>query len=134
MMIAACATIVEGGKMLLVRDRQGFWAGVGGWIENGETPEEAIVREVREEIGVEAEVIAHHRPFFAWNVTNDETPIHFLLFPYALRLLSRDLKPDPEEVSGVAWVAPEELQSYEMTPHVRSIHNDRLAEWLAPFS
>ena len=132
-MIAASATIYEDGKLLLVRDLQGFWAGVGGWIENGETPEQAILREVREEIGVEAEVIAHCKPFFAWNVVREGTPIHFLLFPHAVRLLSRDLKPDPVEVTGVAWVTPGELDQYEITPHVRAIMRERMAEWLAPF-
>ena len=133
MMMAASGTIYEDGKLLVVRDNQGFWAGVGGWIENGETPEEAIVREVREELGVESKVVAHHRPFIAWNVTNGEMPIHFLLFPHALRLLSHDLKPDPAEVTGVAWVTPADLESYDMTPHVRNIHDLRLAEWLAAF-
>lgn len=133
MMVAASGTIYEDGKLLVVRDNQGFWAGVGGWIENGETPEEAIIREVREELGVESEVVAHCKPFIAWNVTSDEAPIHFLLFPHSVRLLSHDLKPDPTEVTGVAWVTPAELESHDMTPHVRSIHRERLAEWLAAF-
>ena len=133
MMMAASATIYEGGKLLVVRDNQGFWAGVGGWIEIGETPEEAIVREVREELGVESEVISREQPFFAWNVVEGDAPIHFLLFPHAVRLLSRDLTPDPAEVTGVAWVTPAELESYDMTPHVRNIHSLRLAEWLAAF-
>jgi 8-oxo-dGTP diphosphatase len=133
MMMAASATIYEDGRLLLVRDLQGFWAGVGGWIESGETPEQAIIREVREEIGVESEVIAACKPFIAWNVTTGDAPIHFLLFPHAVRLLSRDLNPDPNEVSGVAWVAPEELHKYERTPHIAAIHGERLAEWLAAF-
>ena len=133
MMMAACGMIYEDGKLLLVRDLQGFWAGVGGWIEPGESPEEAIVREVSEEIGVESEVIAHYRPFIAWNVTIDEPPISFLLFPHALRLKSLDVKPDPTEVTGVAWVTPDELKTYEMTPQVGSLFGERLAEWLAAF-
>ena len=134
MMMAACGMMYDDGKLLLVRDLQGFWAGVGGWIEPGESPEEAIVREVREEIGVESEVIAHYRPFIAWNVTTHAPPISFLLFPHALRLRSLDLTPQLTEVTGVAWVAPEELEAYEMTPHVRSIFGDRLSEWLAAFA
>jgi 8-oxo-dGTP diphosphatase len=133
MMMAASATIYEDGKLLVVRDPQGFWAGVGGWIEIGESPEEAIIREIREELGVEAEVVARFQPFIAWNVTTDDPPIHFLLFPHAVRLRSRDLTLDPNEVTGVAWVTPDELDSYEMTPHVRSLHNNRIAEWLAAF-
>ena len=131
--MAACAMVCPDGKLLLVRDGQGFWSGVGGWIENGETPEQAIVREMREELGVEGEVIAHFKPFIVWNVAGGETPIHFLLFPHALRLASIEFKPDPDEITGVAWVAPEDLDRYEMTPQVRWMMGERLAEWLTAF-
>jgi 8-oxo-dGTP diphosphatase len=133
MMMAASCTIYEDGKMLIVRDNQGFWAGVGGWMESGETPEQAILREVREELGVEAEVVAHCKPFIAWNVTTGKAPISFLLFPHAVRLLSRDLTLDPTEVTDVAWVTLDELDRYDRTPHIQNIHNERLAEWLAAF-
>lgn len=133
MMMAASAVIHEDGKLLMVRDRQGFWAGVGGWIENGESPDEAIVREVREELGVDSEVLSAFRPFIAWNVVAGESPINFLLFPHAVRLLSRDVKPDPAEVTDFAWVAPTELDAYDRLPHIRNIHSDRLPEWLAAF-
>lgn len=133
MMMAASSVIYEDGKLLLVRDLQGFWAGVGGWIESGESPEEAIIREVREELGVESEVLSVLRPFIAWNVVSGDAPINFLLFPHAVRLLSRDLKPDPAEVTDVAWVALSEVDAYDRTPQIRNIHTQRLPEWLAAF-
>ncbi len=43
--------------MKKVRFGQGLWAGIGGKIESGETIEEAVAREVEEEIGVEVENI-----------------------------------------------------------------------------
>ena len=94
-MMAASAVIVEDGKLLLVRDQQGFWAGVGGWMDEGETPEEAILRETKEELGVEATVIAHLRPFIAWNVADLESPVSFLLFPHRLKLASLELRAGP---------------------------------------
>lgn len=133
MMMAASAVIHEDGKLLMVRDKQGFWAGVGGWIENGESPDEAIIREVREELGVESEVLSAFRPFIAWNVVAGERPINFLLFPHAVRLLSTDLKLDPAEVTDFAWVGPSELDAYDRTPQIRHIHSQRLPEWLAAF-
>ena len=57
--VAACY-IVKNGRLLMVRRRRREgtleWAGPSGTIEPGETPEEAAVREVREEVGVTIEV------------------------------------------------------------------------------
>jgi 8-oxo-dGTP diphosphatase len=131
-MMAASAVIVEDGKLLLVRDAQGFWSGVGGFVEAGETPHETIVREVREELGVESEVVRHFRPFFAWNVAQpDGIPVSFVLFPHGVKLASLEFRPEPAEVTDVAWVTPELLADYEMLPHIRSIFKQCLPEWLA---
>jgi len=46
------------GEVLLIRDRNGYWVFPKGHIEPGETPEQAAVREVREETGIEAHIIA----------------------------------------------------------------------------
>lgn len=130
-MLAASGVVWEDGKLLLVRDLHGFWAGIGGWVEPGETPEQAIIREAREELGVEAEVVSHFRPFIAWNVREQEPPVSFLLFPHRIKLASLDLRPDPQEVTAVAWVAPDELDGYDMMPQIRGIYRERLGEWLA---
>jgi len=46
------------GEVLLIRDRNGYWVFPKGHIDPGETPEEAARREVREETGIEAEILA----------------------------------------------------------------------------
>jgi 8-oxo-dGTP diphosphatase len=129
-MMAASGVVVEDGKLLLLRDLQGFWSGVGGFVESGESPEEAIVREVQEELGVGATVIRHLRPLIVWNVAQLEAPVSFLLFPHRLKLESHDLSPDPMEVTDVAWTAPDRLGDFEMLPHIRVMFEDRLAEWM----
>ncbi len=88
------------------------------------------MREAREELGVEAEVVRHLRPFVAWHVAELEAPVSFVLFPHRLRLASLELRPDPEEVTAVEWAAPDALGSYEMLPHVRSLYEERLEEWI----
>lgn len=130
-MMAASAVIIDDAKLLMVRDVQGFWSGVGGFLESGETPEQAIVRELKEELGVEGAVTRHYRPFIAWNVRELEAPVSFLLFPHRLSIASVDFRPDPAEITDVAWVAPREFGDYEMLPHIRSIFTLRLEEWLA---
>jgi 8-oxo-dGTP diphosphatase len=53
----ACGAILRGNTILMVRHRDGdreYWTLPGGGIEPGETAEQAAVREVREETGIEA--------------------------------------------------------------------------------
>ena len=52
MMNVAGAAIIHGGEILLVRERSntGFWIFPGGRLEEGETPEECLVREIGEEL------------------------------------------------------------------------------------
>ena len=52
---AAVAIFDEAGRILLVRERE-LWSYPGGRLEPGETPEQAAVREAREEVGIEVSV------------------------------------------------------------------------------
>ena len=69
--VVAAAVVIQNGRVLLTRraDGQhlaGMWEFPGGKLEDGESPEEALVRECREECGIEVEVgeildVTHHR-------------------------------------------------------------------------
>lgn len=51
-------TVFRDGEILLVRERaDGAWTLPGGWVDVGETPSEAVVREVREESGYETRAV-----------------------------------------------------------------------------
>lgn len=106
----ACAAIIfdEEGRLLLVRNHFGFWAGVGGWVEKGERPEDAVLREVLEELGVEAEVVQVFHPYLEWQAFNADDERGFLLFLYRVRLLSHDFSLQPSEVVEARWTAPDE--------------------------
>jgi 8-oxo-dGTP pyrophosphatase MutT (NUDIX family) len=130
-MLAVTGVTIRDGKVLLVRDTHGFWAGVGGWIEPGEDPEAALTREVREELGVEAEVTRAFRPHLVWNVERASEPTSFLLLIYGLRLKSDDFTLLAEELTDAKWAAPEEWDDLEMLPYVRDVFNRRIDEWLA---
>ena len=56
------------GRVLLIRDRNGFWVFPKGHVDPGETPEEAAVREVLEETGIRAQILA---PLKTTRYTND---------------------------------------------------------------
>ena len=130
MMLAVAGVAVSDGRVLLVRDSHGFWAGIGGWIESGESPEEAIVREAREELGVEARVTRVFRPFIAWHVSNSSDGSSFLLFNYGIELASADLRLQTEEVTDARWFGPDEWGEVPMLPYVRSLFDERIDEWM----
>ena len=70
---AVIAHIIRDGKILLIEKKKGHgrgkWNGPGGKIEAGESPEEAMVREVKEEVGID--VLSYrllgHIEFFSVN-------------------------------------------------------------------
>jgi 8-oxo-dGTP pyrophosphatase MutT (NUDIX family) len=130
-MLAVAGVTVRDDKVLLVRDTHGFWAGVGGWIEPGEDPEEALLREVREELGVDAEITRAFRPHLVWNVERASEPASFLLLLYGLRLKSDNFNLLTDEITDVKWVGSDEWDSLEMLPYVRDLFDRRISEWLA---
>lgn len=61
MIDVVCGLFVRGGRVLIVRRKPGgrhggYWEFPGGKVEAGETPERSLVREIVEELGVEARV------------------------------------------------------------------------------
>lgn len=59
------------GKLLLVQEANGRWELPGGRIEHGETFEGTLKREVKEEMGVECEVL-DKQPYWAWHHQMDD--------------------------------------------------------------
>jgi 8-oxo-dGTP diphosphatase len=99
--VGTVAMLVDAdGRVLLARHtyrRRAPWALPGGWVKRGEDPSETIVREIREETGLVAEVLA---PL----TIQRETPRH-LTVVYAARLVAGTFRPSAE-VSEVRFVSP----------------------------
>ena len=111
---AACALIDGDGRILLARRPEGrtmagLWEFPGGKVEAGETPEQALIRELREELGIELSQ-ACLAPFsFASHGYDD---FHLLMPLYLCRRWSNT--PRPKEGQTLAWVTPERLADYPM--------------------
>ena len=78
------AAIFRDGKILLVKEaNDGRWSMPGGWADVGDTPSEAILREVREESGFDARVLSVVGVYDTNRVPNKE----WLPFYHAYKLL-----------------------------------------------
>jgi len=102
----AIITLVErDGRALLARNartRMPFFSTLAGFVEIGETLEECVVREVREEAGIE---IGDVRYFGSqpWPFTGS------LMVGFTARWTAGELAPDPTEIADAAWFAPHDL-------------------------
>lgn len=116
LLVAACALIDVDGRVLLTRRPEGkklagLWEFPGGKLDPGETPEQALIRELREELGIDvaAECLA---PFaFA---SHDYDDFHLLMPLYLCRRWNGIAQ--PAEGQTLAWVRPNRLAEYPMPP------------------
>ncbi len=87
-------------------DRRGrlLWSLPKGHLEDGETAEEAAVREVEEETGIRGELMRPLGTLDYWFVTGDRR-VHKTVHHYLLRAAGGELSDADPEVTAVAWVA-----------------------------
>ncbi|MFY9588388.1 MAG: NUDIX hydrolase [Actinomycetota bacterium] len=127
--IAVGAIVVDKGALLLVkRDREparGEWSLPGGRVEVGETLREALVREVREETGIDVDVdgligVAERV------VRDDDGDItyHYVILDYVCAPRSDSLKPG-DDASDARWVPVGELADMHLTSGLLEFLSDR---------
>lgn len=112
------AIIVQDDRILLVRRAnpplQGEWSIPGGLVEAGETIEEAVIREVREETGLEIQPMKLVEVFERILRDKDaRVQYHFVLIDYLCRVVSGKAQAR-SDVSESAWVTADELKSYSV--------------------
>jgi 8-oxo-dGTP diphosphatase len=114
LLVVACALIDGDGNILLARRPEGkkmagLWEFPGGKMDPGELPEAALVRELKEELGIE--VSAKNLAPFVF-ASHAYEKFHLLMPVYLCRKWSG--KPKPREGQALAWVAPDKLVEYPM--------------------
>ena len=116
LLVAACALVDIDGRVLLSRRPEGkkmagLWEFPGGKLDPGETPEAGLIRELREELGIDVSA-ACLAPFaFA---SHAYERFHLLMPLYLCRRWKGT--PRPREGQALTWVRPERLADYPMPP------------------
>jgi 8-oxo-dGTP diphosphatase len=104
--------VSQRGILLVRRDKEpgkGLWSIPGGGVEIGETVKEAIIREVKEESGIDIDPL--HEIGYADIIMNDNDgniEFQYILIHFLARALNLDTKPETPEAE-VAWFMLDEL-------------------------
>lgn len=121
LLVAACALVDIDGRVLLARRPEGkkmagLWEFPGGKVNPGETPEAALIRELKEELGIDV-TEACLAPFsFA---SHPYERFHLLMPLYLCRRWQGFVQ--PLEGQALAWVRPHKLAEYDMPPADRPL-------------
>lgn len=129
-LLVAAAVVLRDGEVLLTRRMKGvhladLWEFPGGKLEPGEAPEDAVVRECREEIGVEVRVVD------ILDVTFHRYPgKDVLLLFYECTLESGTIQ--HLGVADHAWVEPQALAQYPLPPADENVVRKLVERFPAP--
>ena len=114
--LAASVAIVRERDLLLIqRNRapsEGLWTLPGGRLEPGETTEQCVVREIKEELGLQ---------LFGLRKLIVLTHGAYRLQTFATQTWDGDIRPDAAEIRDWRWVRPSGLAALKTTPGLRDV-------------
>lgn len=132
--------IVHNGAVLLrLHDKYHIWLSVGGHIEPGEDPNQAALREVKEEVGLDVELCGNCLPFgdrsllvspkYIDRHRVSDTHEHVGLVFFA-RSKTRDLNIPKQEMAECRWFSEQELDDpkYALKPGIKHYAKEALRE------
>ena len=116
LLVAACALVDTDNRILLAQRPEGkslagLWEFPGGKVEAGETPEETLIRELEEELGIRTKVACLAPLTFASHTYDD---FHLLMPLYVCRRYEGVAI--GREGQAIKWVRPKALRDFPMPP------------------
>lgn len=115
-LVSAVALIDQDGKICLAqrplhKHKGGLWEFPGGKIEQGETPEQALIREIHEELQID---ILQKDLFPLSFVSHEYEDFYLLMLLFGCRKWTGDLQ--KEEHIALQWVFPHDMSSVDLVP------------------
>ncbi|HXT07982.1 MAG TPA: 8-oxo-dGTP diphosphatase MutT [Roseiarcus sp.] len=117
LVLVVAVALIDTDNRVLIAERppgkalSGLWEFPGGKIEPGESPEQALIRELREELGIEVKAACLAPLTFASHSYDD---FHLLMPLYICRKWQGFVQ--AREGQGLKWVSPKALRNYAMPP------------------
>ena len=116
LIVAACALVDPDVRVLIAqrpagKPMAGLWEFPGGKVEAGERPEETLIRELKEELGIAVKEACLAPLTFA---SHSSPEFHLLMPLYVCRRWEGTVT--ALEGQGLAWVRPNRLRDYKMPP------------------
>lgn len=116
LLVAACALVDADNRVLIAqrpegKSMAGLWEFPGGKIKPGETPEETLIRELQEEIGVTTQTACLAPLTFA---SHSYETFHLLMPLFVCRRFTGIAVPREGQV--LKWVRPQKMRDYPMPP------------------
>ena len=113
------AIIFDGDRVLLVERAgeplKGWWSIPGGLVETGETIEDALRRETREETGLAIEILCRFDIFERiMRDAEDRAEYHYVLVDYVCKVAGGDARAG-DDVSRLEWVPCSRLREFKVT-------------------
>jgi len=132
-LVGTGALILRDGDLLLVRRGAqpglGKWSIPGGLVELGENVQDAMVREVKEEVGFDVEAVKLMDVFDSVTLDqNGRIQYHFVVVNFLVRIVSGELK-IASDILEAKWVPLREVDQYNLTRSFREFfakHKDTL--------
>jgi 8-oxo-dGTP diphosphatase len=114
--VVACALVDSDGRVLVAQRPEGkqfagLWEFPGGKIEAGETPEASLIRELKEELGIDTQSACLAPLSFVSHAYDD---FHLLMLLYVCRKWQGSAQ--PLDAAALKWVRPRDLRNLDMPP------------------
>jgi 8-oxo-dGTP diphosphatase len=108
---AVAVVIKKDGRFLLIKrakkdGAEDFWCPITGAVEQGETQEQAVVREAHEEMGIRVKPVKE-----IWECTTHDG--QYILHWWEAELIDDRITENPDEVKAHIWVTVSEMQDIE---------------------
>jgi len=136
--VAVAALIInEKGEILLIKRKaepgKGLWSIPGGVVELGENLHDALVREVKEETGLDIKPLSFLDVYEVLDYDdNGRLKYHYVIIDYLAMLKRGVLKPSTDALDA-RWVPLKEVYSYKLTESFRSLlekHKEKIIEFI----
>ena len=126
-LIAVGVLVIDKDKALIIKrgeePNKFLWSIPGGLVEIGEELEEAAIREVKEEMGIDIKIEKMIGIFNCINRNKNEIEYHYVIIDYIAREFTGSIKTN-KEILDFKWMKFNELHNYELTNTTRELFKE----------